>query len=127
MRPSYSIPGVGNLREITIWKAIIFGILTFGIYLYVVTYGSSSDIDRARESRFEFWVLFFIVGIFIPPFMLVVWVLNLIGLGEIRERAGLPASAMGVVALIFALLLPPVGQLIWAVHYNGTLFSASGA
>lgn len=32
MRPEFHLPNGLVLREITMWKAIIFSILTFGIY-----------------------------------------------------------------------------------------------
>ncbi|MHC4931930.1 MAG: DUF4234 domain-containing protein [Planctomycetota bacterium] len=121
MRPIYTLPGIGSLREITIWKAIVFGILTFGIYVLVVGYQNSQDIQRARETPFDLWVVFFILGIFFWPLMVVLWVFNLIGVSEIRSRMGLSDSPMGIVSLIFAVVFPPIGQLLWAFHVNETL------
>lgn len=124
MRPSYRIKGVGTLREITIWKAIVFGILTLGIYPLVVTYQNANDIQGARRRPFDLWVVFFWLGLFVAPLMLGLWVLSMMGLQEIREQAGLPDSHTGVVALILALFLPPVGQILWAAHVNATLREA---
>ena len=121
MRPRYRIPDVGTLREITIWKAIVFGILTFGIYLLVVTYQNSADLQNARERPFDAWELFFWVGLLVGPLHLVLWVLNYLGVEEIRDRTGQSGSSLGIAALILAVILPPVGQIIWAVHFNETI------
>ena len=126
MRPVYTLPGIGPLREITIWKAIVFGILTLGIYLLVVGYQNSKDIQNARETPFDLWVVFFILGIFFWPLMLVLWVFNFIGVSEIRSRIGLADSPMGIVALIFGVVFPPVGKILWAFHFNETLHLGSG-
>ena len=126
MRPVYVIPGIGRLREITIWKAILFGILTFGIYLLVVGYQNSRDIQNAREDPFDLWVVFFILGIFIWPLVVVLWAFNLMGVSEIRGRAELADSPMGVISLIFAVLFLPIGNLLWAFHFNETLHLAVG-
>ena len=78
----------------------------------------------ARRNPFDAWPVFFWLGLVIAPLMLVVWVINMVGLKEIRDGAGLPDSSMGIAALILALLLPPVGHILWAVHFNDTLSAA---
>ena len=118
MRPVYDVPEFGPVREITLWKAIVFSILTLGIYYLILTYQSTDDLQRVRDRPFDTWALFFWLGVFLPPLHVVLWVVNLLALDEIRDVLRLRSSGLGIAALILAALLPPIGQLVWAVHFN---------
>ncbi len=121
MRPAYLLPNGKTVHEITIWKAIVFGILTLGIYVLVVQYGTTRDIQGARKEPFELWQVFFWVGILIGLLHVINWVFNGIGLTEWRRAGGLQESSLWIVALVLAVLVYPVGAIIWAVHYNETI------
>lgn len=123
MRPSYSVPDVGTLREITLWKAIVLGIVTFGIYYLVLTYQNTRDIQTARSQPFEAWQVLFWIGVI--PFLgflhIVLYVFNGMGYREFRQRQGLEDEPLWIVALVLAVVIAPVGQIIWAVTFNGWL------
>ncbi len=116
------------MRSIPIGKTILLSIITLTIYYHITVYRNTQDIQNARAAPFGAWQVVFWVGIFIPFVGLVNYIMNGIGLGELRAQRNLPASSMWIVALIVSLLIPIVGQVLWAVHYNGTLTeTGSGA
>lgn len=128
MRPTHEVPGVGQYRELTIWKAIVFGILTFGIYYLVLTYQNTKDIQNGRQEPFSLWPVFFWVGILFGPLHIVIYAFNGIGLNELRQRTGQSESNLWIAALVLAFVLPPIGEIIWAVHHNETVrVAAKGA
>lgn len=126
MRPSYSVPDIGTFREITLWKAIVLGILTLGIYLYVVTYQHTRDIQQARAQPFDAWLMVFWIGVipFLGILHFVLYVFNGLGYKEFMESQGKKDDSLWIVSLVLAIVLPPVGQILWAVTFNNWIRSA---
>jgi hypothetical protein len=126
MRPAYTLPNGKTLRELTLWKAIVFSVLTFGIYYFVLTYQNTRDIQGARARPFGAWQVIFWLGLFIPFLTMVLWVVNVQGLNEFRQRSKMPSNSTGWIAFVFAILMGPVGAIIWAIHFNGTASALAG-
>ncbi len=114
-----------TLRAIAIAKVIILSILTFGIYFLVSVYKNTKDIQNARAQPFGAWRLVFWLGVFLPIIGLVNYVMNGVGLAELRSQRNADTSTLWIVALVLSIVLPPIGQIIWAVHYNASLTAAS--
>lgn len=112
---------MASLRTIPIAKVILLSIITLGIYYLVTVYRNTKDIQNARAQGFEMWQLIFWIGVFVPIVQYVNYIMNGIGLGEIREQAGLAKSSTWIIALVLTLLLPIVGPIVWAVHFNGSV------
>lgn len=121
MRPAYTVPDIGTLREITLWKAIVLSIITFGIYYVVVVYQNTHDIQEARKEPLGAWKVLFWFGIILGPLHIVLYAFNGIGCKEFRARQGDQDDSLWIVALVLAVLIAPVGQIIWAVTFNGWL------
>lgn len=123
MRPSHAVPGIGTLREVTLWKAVLLSIVTLGIYYLVLVYQNTRDIQEARTEPSGAWRVLFWVGVI--PFLgflhVVLYVLNGVGFREFLTRQNRRDDSLWIVALVLAVVLPPVGQVIWAVTFNDWL------
>lgn len=123
MRPSHTVPGIGTLREVTLWKAILLSIVTLGIYYLVLVYQNTRDIQDSRTRPSGAWPVLFWIGV-IPllGFLhVVLYVLNGVGFREFLDRQGRRDDGLWIAALVLAVVLPPVGQVVWAVTLNGWL------
>ncbi len=114
-------PSTQTLRAIPIGKAIVLSIITLGIYYLITVYRNTKDIQAARAQPFGAWQIVFWLGVFLPFVGIVNYVMNGIGLSELRSTRNLDSSIMWVVALVLTIMVPPIGQIVWAVHYNGSL------
>lgn len=127
MRPTFTIPNVGTLREITIWKAIVLTIVTLGIYMLVLIYQHSKDLHATAKEPSNLWqIMYWLSFVTFGVTMVVLYVINGLAFKEMRARAGLNDDPMWIIALVLSLVLPLVGQILWAVHFNDTLRVASG-
>ncbi len=127
MRPSYTLSTGHQLREITLWKAIVLSIITFGIYYLILVYQNTKDLQATRAQPFEAWQVVFWIGVI--PFLgflhFILYAFNFMGLRELRQRSKQDDDALAIVALVLAIVLAPVGQIIWAIHFNETARVAS--
>ncbi len=114
-------PSTQTLRVLPIAKAILLSIITLGIYFLITVYRNTKDIQTARAQPFAAWQLVFWLSVFLPFVGVINYAMNGVGLSELRSRRNLDSSIMWVVALVLAIMVPPVGQIVWAVHYNDTL------
>lgn len=126
MRPAHTIPNVGTLREITMWKAIVLSIVTIGVYYAVLVYQHSKDLQTTKTKDASMWMLWFWLGFITAGLTwIVLYVFNGQAYKEIRAGTGQAESSLWIAALVLAILLPPVGQIIWAVHFNDGLRAAA--
>ena len=120
MRPTYRLQTGLTLRELTMWKAIVFSLLTLGIYYLLLVYQHTDELQRGRPDPVGNWVLFFVLGIFFPPLMAVLWVFNMQAFKE-HTPPQLQEETTPILALILGVVIPPVGQILWASHVNAVL------
>lgn len=101
--------------------------LTFAIYYMVLVYQQSKDIQATKKEPSSTWMVLYWVGFVTGGVTwLVLYALNGVAFKEMRTRLGYADDPMWIVALVLAILLPPVGQILWAAHYNDTIRTASG-
>ena len=110
----------GRLREVSIGKAIAFGILTFGIYTNMLIFKMSGDLGRS-QGGFSSWKSFFWLAFFLPIiggiFALVLYFKNNKQANALREQRGMKAGYLPFIFL-FIPLLNIAAPFMWVSHYN---------
>lgn len=113
-------PVPGRLRQVSIGMAIGFGILTFGIYTYMLAFKMSGDLHR-RTNMNPNWKLFFWLAMFVPfvgtILGYVLYFKNNKQLNGVRTQMGMKDSWLPFIFL-FIPIVNIAAPFIWASNYN---------
>lgn len=112
-------PVPGRLRQVSIGKAILLGIVTFGIYTYVLMYKMSGDLHRSQGGWAQ-WQLFFWLG-FIPfigaIFTYILYFKNNKQANALRQGQGLQAGYTPFVLAVIP-IVNIAAPFVWTGYYN---------
>lgn len=122
MRPAREVPGIGTLRPCTLWRALLLSVATLGVYYLVLVYQNTRDIQSARTRPLRGWRVLFWLGAlpFLGLLHAVLYLSNGLGFREFLARQGRRDDRVWLLAAVLA-LVPPVGQVLWAVTFDGWL------